>query len=705
MDLPVFKPLKLLAFLLGGLSAGMGAGALFLYATFDGSRLAGDLTQYLRQQTQRTLRLDGPVSLSVFPRPSLHLPAATLSEPRSDGEFLRVAHAELRLRLGPLLSRRVVAESVELHGARIALRRQRDGALNVDDLIALARSDGDDAPPVSVDLRRLVVQDAAVAWQDDTSGRRLDLTELAVRTDRLAAQADGQLALSGHLRSEAAALDADIHLTGDYRLDAGSGRHALRHVQLAALGTWVGRGGLEVNTRIDELAREADGSLALKGTVSDVHAGAAEGAPHLHLALPDLRLSDAGPAAPAVDADLGWGRDSEGGRLTARITDVRARAGSIDGAGMALTAEIHRGDDRLTLQGRGIGGWQPTDSRVSVRDLTLNGSWTRVGAPDRAVQAGGALRADAALGSASGTVDVRMDGSRLGGTWAVNRLAPLTGSFDLEAERLDLDRLFPAPAGAAERRWALSGLRGADVEGQLRIGSLRAGGVLFERVRLPLSLHGGRLVSRGHSASLYGGTVGGNFTLAADGNKAFYTGQLSGVAVGPLQRDVAGRETLSGTLNAFLDVATAGERQAELAGALGGKGRFTLSNGAVHGIEPIAALREWQAAIVGRRAARRTFRDAERAGLTTLSGTFGIEHGVLSSADLQGRGAQWRTSGRGTLDVPAGRLDVLNTLTLLSPTAGLEGGVLASLRGAGVAVRMKGPAGRPEWWLEAAPAR
>ena len=106
-----FKPLKLLAFLLGGLSAVMGAGALYLYATFDGARLAAELTQSLRQQTQRTVRLDGPVALSLFPRLSLRLPATTVSDPRSDGAFLAFERAELRVGLWPLLSRRVAIEA------------------------------------------------------------------------------------------------------------------------------------------------------------------------------------------------------------------------------------------------------------------------------------------------------------------------------------------------------------------------------------------------------------------------------------------------------------------------------------------------------------------------------------------------------------------------------------------------------------------
>ncbi|HNO86876.1 MAG TPA: AsmA family protein [Rhodocyclaceae bacterium] len=687
-----FKPLKLLAFLLGGLSAVMGAGALYLYATFDGARLAAELTQSLRQQTQRTVRLDGPVALSLFPRLSLRLPATTVSDPRSDGAFLAFERAELRVGLWPLLSRRVAIEAVELQGPQLTLRRRRDGAVNTDDLAALLQGqEGDTALPLTADVHRLVVHDGRVDWLDEADGRRLGVTGLTLETDDLASQSVGRLSLTGHLRGDSPNVEVDLRVASDYRLDAVGGRHALRHLSLSAVGVLAGRGDLEARASLDELAWVTGGELVVKGAAGDLRARAAEGAPVLHLATPDLRLTANGPVAATVDADARWGSEAEGGRLTARLSDLQARA-----AGISVTADLRTGDDRLNLQGRGAGDWRAAESLAQLRGVVLEGTWTRRGGASSPVRAGADLQVDTARGSAGGTVDLRIDGSRINGTWALSRFAPWAGRFELEADRLDADRLFAATGD----RWDLSGLHGFDVDGQLRIGSLRAAGLQFERVRLPLSLHGGRLVSRGHAAGLYGGAVAGNFTLVADGNKAFYTGQINGVSVGPLLRDATGREALSGTLNAFVDVATAAGRRSALAGALAGKGRFVLGHGAVRGIDPFAALREWQAAIAARRGARRTFRDAEQAGLTEWSGSFGIERGVVSSADLQARSAQWRASGHGVLDLAAGRIDVQQRLTVLALPPGAEGIALASLRGATLPVRVTGPLGRAEWLLE-----
>ena len=74
-----FKYLKYLAFVLGGLSTVIATGALYLYATFDGARLAAELTHFAKQRYQRVLKFDGPLELSMFPRLALHLPALSLS--------------------------------------------------------------------------------------------------------------------------------------------------------------------------------------------------------------------------------------------------------------------------------------------------------------------------------------------------------------------------------------------------------------------------------------------------------------------------------------------------------------------------------------------------------------------------------------------------------------------------------------------------
>lgn len=69
-----FKHLRYLAFVLGGLCTAAATGALFLYASFDGARLAAELSQFTRQRYQRSLRFEGPLELSMFPRLVLKVP-------------------------------------------------------------------------------------------------------------------------------------------------------------------------------------------------------------------------------------------------------------------------------------------------------------------------------------------------------------------------------------------------------------------------------------------------------------------------------------------------------------------------------------------------------------------------------------------------------------------------------------------------------
>lgn len=197
MDLPDmrFKYLKYLAFVLGGLSTVVAAGALYLYATFDGVRLAAELTYFAKQRYQRSLRMDGPVELSMFPRLRLKLPATTLSGRNGGSEFIGIEQAVVSVSLLPLLTRRVVVERIEVDGLRMALQRDKAGKLNAEDLL----DPGNEAAPASavtpfeLDVGALMVRRGALTWADEQSGRQLALSGLGLETGRIGRNADGHL--------------------------------------------------------------------------------------------------------------------------------------------------------------------------------------------------------------------------------------------------------------------------------------------------------------------------------------------------------------------------------------------------------------------------------------------------------------------------------------------------------------------------------
>jgi AsmA protein len=107
----------------------------------------------------------------------------------------------------------------------------------------------------------------------------------------------------------------------------------------------------------------------------------------------------------------------------------------------------------------------------------------------------GMLEANLEKSSAQGTLNSTLDGARLELRYRAKRLAPLAIGFDLDLERLDLDRLLP-PAktkSAATGESDLTALKNLDLDGTVRIGELQAAGVKAGGLRLHVKSGSGRL--------------------------------------------------------------------------------------------------------------------------------------------------------------------------------------------------------------------
>ena len=706
-----FKYLKYLAFALGGLSAAVGTAALYLYVTFDGARLAAETSQFMKQRYQRSLRFDGPVELSMFPRLVLQLPRSTLSGHKSEAEFLGVDGAEVSVRLLPLLSRKVVVDRLEFTGLRLTLQRSKDGALNTDDLMAAGEGDAA-ADPLALDIARIGVNGGTVEWKDERSSQQFSLSQLMLETGHVGPRAEGAFTLQAKVSAASPRVNGQLRLESAYRMDTEGGQHQARKLRMSFSGDLAGLPGLGSETSVEEIQINPQGSPRLSGVSMEARGKLEEDALVLTASAPLLAFGASGPEAATVDLALKLDGRGRSGTAKAHLAGLSGRATGAGLESVAMDVDLRAGDTRVAGKAKAAATWQTSGRLLEIAGLKGAFTVTPAGAAAAKLALEGSGRVDLARGSAAGRMDARLDDSRIQGAWSLPRLSPLAIGFDLDVDRLDVDRYLaarpakgnkdagkPAPAPGADR-FDLSFLRGYDVDGALRFGSLKADKLHLERVSLPLSLHGGRLVSRGHTASLYGGSAAGNFTLAAEGNRCFYTGLFSNVNLAPLLRDTTGKESLSGLATLNLDVATGGESISGLRKALGGNARLVFRNGAVQGIDMGAALREWRGAINGKQSVRRGYREGESTSLSDLSASFRIADGVMHNTDLQARSPMLRITGAGDVDLGQGSIDYLSRVTLVVIPIGPDSGLLASLRGITVPVRVKGVLGRPDWHLE-----
>lgn len=664
-----FKHLRYLAFVLGGLCAAVGTGALFLHASFDGARLAAELSQFSKQRYQRSLRVEGPLELSMFPRLVLKVPRGSLSGRAGEGEFLAFEQATLAVRLMPLLARQVVVDRVEFDGLRVALQRDRGGRLNAADLLAPA---AEGAAPLEFAAASLAVRNGALTWNDQASGRALAFTEFDLSTGRLGAQAEGHLELSGRLTQASPVTDVRLSAESSYRLAPDGSPVQLDALRAALRGQLVGQPDAELELSVPRLTLAAEGPVAESAEAVFRQAGQ-----QLRARLAGLAARDGGWAAERLSTELDW--KTPLGRLTGTLAgqagwheDTRALEFAGQGGELALTPEAGN----------------------AIRKI--------------AVRADGRL--DFTRGSGAGKLELKHELGHLQGSWSLPRLAPLAIGLDGDVEGFDLDRHLAdrkppktrkgEPADDAELPVDLSGLRGLDIDAVLRFGSLRAGGLTLEKLRLPLAVHDGRLVSAAHTATLYGGAFEGSLSLAADGNQLAWRAYLQGADAAALGRDLAGQARFAGTTNIFFDVATAGATRGQLRGGLAGLARVRLKGGTLHGFDMLAALKAWRPAIQARQTAARRPGEGETSALGELTASFAIDRGVARSTDLQAQGGPFAISGAGSVDLASRQIDLLTRVSLLALPAGPDGAALAGLRGVALPVRVKGPFGQPEWRLE-----
>ena len=88
-----------------GLLLVLAAVLTWLVMGFDANRYKGIAVDWMQTHHQRTLAINGPIGLSLFPRLEITLSDVTLSEAGKADEFAAIERAELAVEVLPLLNR------------------------------------------------------------------------------------------------------------------------------------------------------------------------------------------------------------------------------------------------------------------------------------------------------------------------------------------------------------------------------------------------------------------------------------------------------------------------------------------------------------------------------------------------------------------------------------------------------------------------
>jgi AsmA protein len=701
------KVLKILVILVVVLVLLVAGGAAAIVMLVDPNDYRGEIEAAVEENTGRELTLGGEIGLSVFPWLGLTLNDARLSNAPGFGDepFAEVGEVEIRVKLLPLLSNTLEMETARLVGLKVNLARDDAGHANWDDLAGGGKHDDDRAghdqaheregrAMAALAIGGIEISDSALTWEDRQAGQRYALQNVSLTTGEIGGGRPVDLALGFDVESDKPQMAGRIELTGRITADQAAQRISIAGTQLKAdlKGDGLPGGAFDAtinadisadmakqtaslaNLRIATLGLQATGKVDATGLqdAPQVNGDATFSATDKSAELQQLVVAIAGGTLEAQAKVPNLEQPSATGTLA--ISDLNPRV-LLAAAGQALETADPQALTMLNLKS----GFSGSANHVELKGL-----------------------------------DLALDQSKLAGSLSVKDFAKPAIRFGLELDAIDADRYLPPPtdepppagtpgaAAGAAAQLPLEPLRALDIDGTLKIGKLKAYNLNSSNIVLRLTASNGQLRVNPAKAQMYDGRYQGNIGLdvRSDTPKLSLDESLTGVQVGPLLRDLTGKEEkLTGRAQMNAKLTAEGSAPEAIQKTLNGNAAFAFTDGAVKGFNLSKLIRDAKATLSG---APVTGSSEEQTDFSELTGTAKITNGVIDNRDLAMKSPGFRVAGEGIADLPKQQVDYLVKASIVGTSKGQGGKELESLKGVTVPVRIKGSLSDPGYAVDVA---
>jgi len=626
---------KVLGILVAGAGVVFGLALLAIWWWVNPADYQGKLVQVVKQSTGRDLVLQGQVRLSVFPWIALQLPPATLGNPPGFGDapFASFTHATVRPRLLPLLRHRLVVARLDIEGLDVRLVRDAAGMGNWEGMGGVRGglagvSEGTGASTGAG------AGSGARAGSETGSGTGESVRSRA--SDSAGADESGEQALKGL---------SGIRLRG-----------ARLHYQNIDIENLTLETGPFADNGVVPVSVDFDINRGVTGEHSNVAAKFA-----LSMEAPTRQYHFAAVtlngllSRPVTSRRIRWG-------ASAPTLDVNLAVQTLAVPSFAVTFAEAQVTGRL--QGTRILDDMGVAGSVSLEPLIVREFIPHFGVPSPNT------RDPKALAQASGSTEFQfgadglrldhlrltLDDTHLKGSLTIPSAQGMPVSFDLAADRIDVDRYLeplgdpPEAASAASEPATATGVKDLQANGTLRVGRLDFSGLDFTNARLTVSSKDAVIHVFPSQAQIDGGRYSGDITLDRRGSTPVLSldEHLADVDMARWSGSGPKSGRLSGRGNFNLRATARGSNRDAMFKSLNGHLDAYLTAGAVEGFDLGYELNRAQAWI------KRDTPPVANTGRTqfdAFKSSAEITNGIAATTDLAISSQVLRVTGKGSTNL------------------------------------------------------
>ncbi|HZP11950.1 MAG TPA: AsmA family protein [Nevskiaceae bacterium] len=660
------KPLKILLIVIGAFLALVIVASIALAMFFDPNAFRGKISAEAKSETGRELTISGDIKLRFFPWLGVNVSQVKLGNAPGFGPepFAEIGQAQVSVQLLPLLlHREIKASTITLEGLKLNLAKDAKGHSNWEDLGKSKETPAPEhpvtessSPTGKLEIAGLQIKDASLSYTDAQAKKSYKIDQLNFKTGSLtpgkAVDVNGKLLLT----STDPAMTADLKLGATLDADTDA-----KHYQMKNLKLDVDASGQAVPAGKQNIALTGDLDLdQAKGTMK----------------FGDVKLQIAG--------------------LTL-TTSIDGKNMNGDNATYTGTLHVAEFNPRSVLDAMKIKIPDPADGsalKSASFDANLNATSKSASLSD---------------------VRIKLDQSNLTGRIDVRDFETSALEFALKLDGIDADRYLAkkpekgskeaespeAKASFNQTEIPAKSLDGINAAGSLDIGSLKLDGLRLTDAAMKIALAKGKPKTDAITAKLYGGTLESHSELTpSDPPRIASKASIANINMGPLLKDMLGKEYLTGTGDLNFDISSAGRTVGDVRKALDGEIGFNLAHGQVRGINVGKLLRQAQSLMQGQ-VLNAAADQGESTDFAELKGHGRIVNGVLTTDTLSAANPGFRFSGEGSIDIGNEQINYLIKPTIVETTEGAGGAKgLDQLKGLTIPIRVTGSFNDPKYTID-----
>jgi len=634
------KSLKWVLGIIGGIALIIVLAIIIVPIVVDPNDYRDQITGAVKEQTGRELKLDGDLSVSVFPWAGVRTEGLSLSQPAQiEGDMMSVDTAQIRVKVLPLISSRIEVDTIILKQPMVRLITLPDGTdsfsgLASDDAPEETVAEDEGSSALGVVVQGLEITDGTVVYDDQQAGSRYDITGFNLVTGNLLSGDLAGVKMSGKVVDSSSPDAIEFNLDGQASINPSSLKVLVKDLQ-----SNLTQGAQSFEFGFDELDIQQNQQLNLLG---------------LALAA-TVEKRTFNISAPKVSLNM-----EQQSASMAALNIVS------DDMNMSLS-EVNVNDLSGDLSASGKLNLPAFNAAKLLSDMAIDYPT----ADDKALTAVG-LSAAFSAGTNSAKISdlaLKLDDSTMAGDITISDFETMAVQFALTLDKLNADSYLAPddPAAVEEEKEAGTGaealaipmdaFKDVNVNGQFSAEQFIISGLKLNNIDVKIESTDSTLTIT-PKTDIYDGNLLGGIAYVEEGDKATVTiyQAIELVNLTPLLTDVDVSDQLSGIATLDLDIQV---NEADGKQTNSGTIKLLVKNGAMKGVDIKGILDS-----VSSKLGAGNKDDASGAGnkndetrFAELAGTFYLENNRLTNNDFSMSAPLFRINGEGVIDLAAETID------------------------------------------------